>query len=94
MKIANNMNMQKERGDNMKSSYFKMSSQDKFTLVFLLLYAVISFLFLKSQIKISGMVLFGWLMGALMFLAPIVGIINLNSEYREKNLKNENKVNL
>lgn len=60
-------------------SFFRMPGPDKIALVLILAYAVVTFALIKSEMKIAGVSIFGWLMGALMFFAPIVSIIAMKS---------------
>ncbi|MDI6706919.1 MAG: hypothetical protein QME73_11780 [Bacillota bacterium] len=64
-----------------EKQFFEMSSGDKFTLVALLVYAVITFFFVQSGATISKMAVFGWLMGVFMFIAPIISLICMNLDY-------------
>jgi hypothetical protein len=44
-------------------------------LVFLLLFSAVTFLPVWREIEIGGMVVFGWLMAALMVLSPAVALV-------------------
>jgi hypothetical protein len=57
------------------SQFIKMSGADKLALVVIILYVLVTFSFIRSDVKIAGVALFGWLMGLLMFIAPIISLI-------------------
>lgn len=57
--------------------FFKMSFGDKLTIIILLIYPIIAFLFFATDITIAGMSFFGWLIGFLMLLAPVVGFVGM-----------------
>ena len=52
-----------------------MARGEKGILVFLLLYSAISFLPVWSRFEVAGMVMFGWLMAALMVISPALALI-------------------
>lgn len=54
---------------------FDMSPGDRFTLFALIIYAAITFFFVQSSATISKMAVFGWLMGAFMFITPVISLI-------------------
>ena len=53
-------------------SFFPMQSGEKATLVFLVVFAAVSFLPLWRTLEVGGMAAFGWLMAALMVISPAV----------------------
>ena len=59
----------------MEKQFFEMPLGDKIALIFILVYSALTFFFVNSPIKIFGVSIFGWLIGWLMFLAPIVHLI-------------------
>ena len=56
-------------------SFFAMATGEGLNLVFLLLYSAVSFLPFWSTIEIAGMVMFGWLMAALMVISPALALV-------------------
>lgn len=78
--------------DNNKS-FYTMPSGDLFTLVALLIFAIITFICLNSTVTIWGMAIFGWLMGFFMFLAPVISLasIKLNDKKDQQNCDNSIK---
>lgn len=62
------------------SQFFSLRGSDKLALVLLVLYAVATFTFINSDVKIAGVALFGWLMGLMMFLAPIISLVAMATE--------------
>lgn len=59
------------------SNFFPMPSGDRWFLLTIIIFSVISFLPWMQEIKISGMALFGWMMAALMILSPAIALIRL-----------------
>lgn len=59
------------------SNFFPMSSGDRWFLLTIILFSIISFLPWMQEIQISGMALFGWLMAALMILSPAIALFRL-----------------
>ena len=55
-------------------SFFPMARGEKLTLVILLLYSAVSFLPFWSTFEVAGMVVFGWLMAALMVISPALAL--------------------
>lgn len=76
-----------------EKQFFEMSPGDKFTLFALIVYAAITFFFVQSSATISKMAVFGWLMGAFMFIAPVVCLISMNLEYAREDKKNKKQAN-
>jgi hypothetical protein len=66
------------------SQFFSLRGSDKLALVLLLLYTVVTFSLIQSDIKIAGVSIFGWLMGLMMFLAPIISLVAMASEKNNK----------
>ena len=62
-----------ERSD--RSSWFPMRRGEAPALAFLVLFSIVSFLPPWREIKIGGMVLFGWLMALLMLLSPALMLV-------------------
>lgn len=56
-------------------SFFPMARGEKLTLVFLLLYSAVSFFPIWSSLEVAGMVMFGWLMAALMVISPALALV-------------------
>ena len=53
-------------------NFFPMARGEKVALGVLIFFAAVSFLPLARSVEVAGMVLFGWLMAALMVLSPIL----------------------
>ena len=52
--------------------FFPMARGEKFVLVFLILFSIVSFLPVWRAIEVAGMAVSGWLMAALMVISPIL----------------------
>lgn len=59
------------------SNFFPMPRGDRWFLLTIIAFSIISFLPDMQEIQISGMALFGWLMAALMLLSPAIALIRL-----------------
>lgn len=57
------------------NGFFHMDSGDLLTIVGLLAAAALLFLPWTQNAAVSGMVLFGWLIGLYMVAAPIIGLV-------------------
>ena len=57
--------------------FYPMSSGDRWYLLAVIAFAVISFLPWSWQIEVAGMALFGWLMAALMVFSPAIALVRL-----------------
>lgn len=66
------------------SQFFSLRGSDKLALVLLLLYTVFTFSLIQSDIKFAGVAIFGWLMGLMMFLAPIISLVAMATEKNNK----------
>ena len=55
-------------------SFFSMERGEWIALAFLLIFSAITFLPIWREIEVGGMVLFGWLMAALMVLSPALAL--------------------
>ncbi len=55
-------------------SFFSMERGEAVALGFLLVFSAITFLPVWREVEVGGMVLFGWLMAALMVLSPALAI--------------------
>jgi hypothetical protein len=64
----------------MEKQFYEMPIGDKIALVFMIGYAIATFLFVNSDIKIAGVSIFGWLMGMMMFITPIVHLLCMSLE--------------
>ena len=64
------------------SQFFPMPSGDRWFLLTIILFSVISFLPWIQEIQISGMALFGWMMAALMILSPTIALFRLIRQSR------------
>jgi hypothetical protein len=58
-------------------NFFPMPSGDRWFLLAIILFSAIAFLPWMQKIQVSGMALFGWMMAALMILAPAIALIRL-----------------
>ena len=56
-------------------SYFQMDRSEAAVLLFLILYSALSFLPVWRTIEVAGMVVFGWLMAALMVISPALALV-------------------
>lgn len=66
------------------SQFFSLRGSDKLALVLLLLYTVVTFFLIQSDMKIAGVAIFGWLMGLMMFVAPIISLVAMATEKQTK----------
>ena len=56
-----------------RGKYFiPMAKGERFTLLFLILFAAACFVPAARSVEVAGMALFGWLMAALMLVSPIL----------------------
>lgn len=55
-----------------------MSRGDRFGLVSIALLILVGFLLFYSQYMLYGMSLFGWFMGLMMFVAPILSLVGMS----------------
>jgi len=69
--------------------FFKMETKYAVSLVIYLVVVVLIFMPWTTQIKVSGMVLQGWLMGFFMFFAPILSLLNLLTDRPESEKKTQ-----
>ena len=58
-------------------SFFPMPAGDRWYLLAVLIFALVSFLPWTRHIQLAGMALFGWLMAALMVFSPAIALIRL-----------------
>ncbi len=65
------------------SNFFPMPRGDRWYLLAILLFAVV--LPWSHRIQVAGMALFGWLMAALMVVAPVVALLRLRERPRSQN---------
>ena len=59
------------------SNFFPMPRGDRWYILAILGFAVLSFLPWSHAIEVAGMALFGWLMAALMVVAPVVALLRI-----------------
>ena len=57
--------------------FFPIRRSEKLVLLFLITFAVISFLPVWRTIEIGGMAVFGWLMAILMVVSPVLTLLAL-----------------
>ncbi len=67
------------------SNFFPMPRGDRWYILVILVFAVVSFLPWSHSIQVAGMALFGWLMAALMVVAPVVALLRLRERPRPQN---------
>ncbi len=63
--------------------FFRLETKYAVSLVIYLVVVVLIFMPWTTQIKVSGMVLQGWLMGLFMFFAPLLSLLNLLTDRPE-----------
>ena len=68
-----------------ESNFFPMPRGDRWYILAILVFAVVSFLPWSHSIEVAGMALFGWLMAALMVVAPVVALLRLRDRSRPQN---------
>ena len=61
------------------SNFFPLPRGDRWYVLAVLLFAVVSFLPWSHTVKVAGMALFGWLMAGLMVFAPAVALLRLRA---------------
>ena len=59
------------------SNFFPMPRGNRWYILTILVFAIVSFLPWSHRIEVAGMALFGWLMAALMVVAPVVALLRL-----------------
>jgi hypothetical protein len=59
------------------SSFFPMPRGDRWFLLTIIIFSIISFLPWTQKMHVAGMALLGWLMAALMILSPTIALIRL-----------------
>ena len=64
------------------SNFFPMPRGDRWYILAILVFALVSFLPWSHSIEVAGMALFGWLMAALMVVAPVVALLRLRERPR------------
>lgn len=64
-------------------NWFEMSKSDFWCMVLILLSCLLPFALVKSQSALLGISTFGWIMGLLMFLAPVISLAGIAFEKRE-----------
>lgn len=65
-------------------SFFQMDRAEAAVLLFLILFSALSFLPLWRSLEVAGMVVFGWLMAALMVISPALALAVFVSRRRRK----------
>jgi len=63
-------------------NFFPMPGGDRWFLLTLIIFSLISFLPWMQEIQMSGMALFGWMMAALIILSPAIALIWLIRQSR------------
>ena len=64
-------------------NWFEMPKSDFFCLVLILLFCIVPFALVKSQSSFLGVSNFGWIMGILMFLTPVISLAGMVFEKLE-----------
>lgn len=59
------------------ANFFPMPRGDRWFLLTIIAFSLISFFPWAQGIRVAGMALFGWLMAALMVLSPTIALIRL-----------------
>ncbi|MGH7456143.1 MAG: hypothetical protein ACRENG_32615 [bacterium] len=59
------------------SNFFPMPRGDRWFLLTIIIFSIVSFLPWTQKVHVAGMALFGWLMAALMILSPTIALIRL-----------------
>ena len=67
------------------SNFFPMPRGDRWYILAILFFAVVSFLPWSHSIQVGGMALFGWLMAVLMVVAPVIALLRLRERPRPQN---------
>lgn len=67
-----------------EGNWFPMSRGDRFGLVSIVILILVGFLLYYSQYVLYGMSLFGWFMGLMMFVAPILSLVGMSLDKEEK----------
>lgn len=65
-------------------SFFRMTRSEAAVLVFLILFSLVSFLPVWRTIEIAGMVVFGWMMAALMVISPALALLVFLGSRRQR----------
>lgn len=60
--------------------FFPLPRGDRWFILSILAFAVVAFLPWTHTIEVAGMALFGWMMAALMVVAPIVALVRLKAQ--------------
>lgn len=68
-------------------SFFKMDRVEAAVLLFLILFSALSFLPVWRTMEVAGMVVFGWLMAALMVISPALTLTVFVSGRRRRSAK-------
>ncbi len=66
------------------NGFFPMRRGDVVYLVLVIVFAVVSLLPWAREVDVGGMVLLGWLMAALMVLSPVIALVRIARERRER----------
>jgi len=66
------------------SNFFPMPASDRWYLIIVIAFAVLTFLPWSRAVYVAGMALFGWLMAALMLLSPTIALILIWREHRRR----------
>lgn len=64
-------------------NWFEMSKSDFWSMVLILFLCLLPFALVKSQSAFLGISHFGWIMGLLMFLTPVISLAGIVFEKRE-----------
>jgi hypothetical protein len=64
-------------------NWFEMPKSDFWCMILILLFCLLPFGLVKSQSVFLGVSTFGWIMGLLMFLTPVISLAGIAFEKRE-----------
>lgn len=63
-----------------QSNWFQMSKGDRFALIAILALIVLGFLLFRVPSSVLGMSVFGWFMGLMMFIAPLLSLAGMRMD--------------
>ena len=78
------LDQSKIRNPKSKMDFYPLPRGDRWYILALLVFAVVSFLPWTHTVEVAGMALFGWLMAALMVVAPAVALLRLRTRKSRK----------
>ncbi len=60
-----------------ESNWFPMSNGDFYSLIIILTCCAMPFFFIRNSSSFLGLSIFGWIMGLLMFFAPVISLVGI-----------------